>query len=253
MKKSLLVIDRGSREPDVGEELLKICSLVKEKAGYDYSNYCFLEVLPPNIEQGIRKCVENDSDSITIIPYFLYPGLKLKEAIKQSAQIAKNQNLRIAIARPLCYHYLLTQLIRERIEQAKVEHNIQYADKNCDVLVIGHGSSDTRAREAFIYTIDTMRPFYQSVNFCFLELDEPTIEEGIRKVLLTQPKTMLIMPYFLHKGSHIKYDVINEVNLVLKKNNYNKAFMTKHLGVHAKLIDLILQRAEEVEKRTGIK
>ena len=82
LKRALLIVDRGSREPEVNQELSEICSLLKLKGNYDYSDYCFLEVLPPFIEEGIRKCVQNGSVFITIIPYFLYPGLKLKETVK---------------------------------------------------------------------------------------------------------------------------------------------------------------------------
>ena len=32
-------------------------------------------------------------------------------------------------------------------------------DKECDVLVIGHGSSDRRATEAFIFTINAITQF----------------------------------------------------------------------------------------------
>ena len=60
------MIDRGSREADVREELEDICSIAKRKGQYGYANYCFLEVLPPYIEEGIKKCLENGADFITI-------------------------------------------------------------------------------------------------------------------------------------------------------------------------------------------
>ena len=47
MKRGLLLIDRGSRENEVKEELEFICDKVKEKGKYDFLNYCFLEVIPP--------------------------------------------------------------------------------------------------------------------------------------------------------------------------------------------------------------
>jgi sirohydrochlorin ferrochelatase len=253
LKRALLIVDRGSREPEVNQELSEICSLLKLKGNYDYSDYCFLEVLPPFIEEGIRKCVQNGSVFITIIPYFLYPGLKLKETVKQSAIICKNQKLRIGIAKPLCYHYLLNELIIERINETKIKNNISLKDKECDVLIIGHGSSDKRAREAFVHTVGSLYQSYRSVNFCFLELDEPSIEKAITKIVSNGPKTILIMPYFLHKGSHIKHDVIQEVRSALVKNKFENAFLSRHLGVDDRLIQLVIQRASEVETRSGLK
>jgi hypothetical protein len=58
-------MDRGSRQPEVREELEDLCTIVKTKAGCYYTNYCFLEVVPPFIEEGIKKCQENGADSIT--------------------------------------------------------------------------------------------------------------------------------------------------------------------------------------------
>jgi len=253
MKRALLIIDRGSREPEVNQELSEICSLLKLKGKYDYSDYCFLEVLPPFIEEGIRKCVQNKSVFITIIPYFLYPGLKLKETVKQSAIICRNQKLRIGIAKPLCYHYLLSELIIERVTETKVMNNINLKDKECDVLVIGHGSSDIRAREAFLHTVSGLCQYYCSVSFCFLELDEPSIEKAITTIISNGSKTMLIMPYFLHKGSHIKHDVMQEVRSALIKNKFENAFVSRHLGVDDRLVQLVLERASEVERRSGLK
>jgi sirohydrochlorin ferrochelatase len=60
------------------------------------------------------------------------------------------------------------------------------------------------------------------------------------------------MPYFLHKGAHIKYDVITDVNAAVEKYRFKNIFMTKHLGVDEKLVDLIVERAREIEeKRIG--
>ena len=74
MKRGLLLIDRGSKEDEVREELRYICSKAKEFGGYHFSDYCFLEVVPPFIEEGMEKCFKQDLDALTIVPYFLYPG-----------------------------------------------------------------------------------------------------------------------------------------------------------------------------------
>ena len=249
MKKALLIIDRGSREPEVREELEDLCTIVKTKAGYYYTNYCFLEVVPPFIEEGIKKCQENGADFITVIPYFLYPGMKLKDSVRQSARICKIQKLNLVITKPLSYHSIMTQLIIDRINCIKKEKSIQYTDLECDILLIGHGSSDKNARDAFVYIVKTLIPFYRSVKFCFLELDKPNIHQGIKSMLENNPKVVILMPYFLHRGAHIKRDVISDVNEALKKYPFNNTFMTSHLGVDQKLIDLLIERARDVEEK----
>ena len=97
MRKAFLIIDRGSKEHEVREELLLISQKAKEKGGYVYSNYCFLEVIPPYIEEGIKKCINEKVDLITVMPYFLYPGMKLKDAVQKTAEITKKLKLKLTI------------------------------------------------------------------------------------------------------------------------------------------------------------
>jgi precorrin-8X/cobalt-precorrin-8 methylmutase len=182
------------------------------------------------------------------MPYFLYPGMKLKDTVRQSASIGQKMNLKMIITKPLSYHSILTDVVINRIHQLKTEQKIQYSDLACDILLIGHGSSDKNARNAFIHTVNALKPFYRNVNFCFLELDKPDIEEGIKNVIFqNDPKIILLMPYFLHKGAHIKRDIIININAALEKYRFQNVFMTKHLGVDEKLVDLIVERVKEVE------
>ena len=64
MKRGLLLIDRGSREKEVKQELEVICKKIKEKGNYKFCNYCFLEVIPPFIEEGINQSISHDIDEL---------------------------------------------------------------------------------------------------------------------------------------------------------------------------------------------
>lgn len=249
MRKALLIIDRGSKELEVQDELLKISNQAKEKGGYIYSNFCFLEVIPPYIDEGIRNCIKENVDLIIVMPYFLYPGMKLKDAVKKTAAISKEKQVKLVITKPLCYSEVLKFVIIDRLTKLKLLNDIRLQDKECDVLVIGHGSSDRRATEAFIFTINGIKHSYRNVEYCFLELEGPTIQEGINSIIKKNPKIVLIMPYFLHKGIHIKHDVINEVKTALKRHSFTNILIADHIGVDDNMINLILRRANEVEKR----
>lgn len=247
-----MIVDRGSREPDVSEELEQICSLVKRVTSYDYVGYCFLEVLPPFIAEGISLCMASGAGIITVMPYFLYPGMKLKDTVRQSAKMARDKKLKLVITKPLSYHPMMGQLVVDRIKRLKRNNSINYSDKECDVVLIGHGSSDRNAHDAFVYTANVIMPYYRNVHFCFLELDRPNIEEGIERALAGNPKVLLLMPYFLHRGAHIKRDVVKDVNAALEKYKFKKGFLGLHLGVDEKLVDIMIERAREVEKRVGL-
>lgn len=248
----MLLIDRGSREQDVKNELQDICSLVKERGDYYFSNYAFLEVTPPYIEEGIRSCVRRGAEFITIIPYFLYPGMKSKLAVKQSTKIASEMDFKYAITECLNYHLGFVDIVKDRIDEVKRKQSINLKDKECDVLLIGHGSTDRDARNAFIYIADSIRQNYRNVSFCFLELDTPNIEDGIKLSFANTPRVLILMPYFLHRGTHIKHDVKEEVSKAVRNSSSGKVYMAEHLGVDQKIVEVLIELAREVEKNYGV-
>lgn len=251
MKKAFLLIDRGSKENEVRDELRSICSMLLSRADYEYSNYCFLEVVPPFINEGIESCIDNGAESITVMPYFLYPGLKLKESVKIAAQICATKKIRVAITKPLTFHSIMAQITLERIRQVKLEHQIKYSNSNCDIMLIGHGSTDRNARQALIYVVHELKPYFRNVQFCFLELEQPNISEGFKLALQKYPDILILIPYFLHKGIHIKRDLNLDIRESVKKFRFSNAYLGRHLGVDEKIVDLLLERANEVEEKAG--
>ena len=107
-------------------------------------------------------------DTITVVPYFLYPGMKLKDAVKQTAHFTKFTTSKIVITKPLSYQPTISKIVLDRVNSLLDGKNIK--DQNYSLLLIGHGSSDRRARDAFLYTVKSLKNHFKYVNFCFLEL-----------------------------------------------------------------------------------
>ena len=85
-------------------------------------------------------------------------------------------------------------------------------------------------------------------NFCkMLEIEEPNIEQGIESCQKNNPEVLVIVFYFLHEGAHVKTDINNDLKPALEKSNLKTVCITKHLGTDEKMIDLIIERAKEVE------
>jgi sirohydrochlorin ferrochelatase len=247
IKRGLLLIDRGGREPEIKEELEQLCKMLKKESQYHYVGYSFLEVIPPYIEEGIFRCLAVETNSITVMPYFLYPGLKLKNSVTKTAKIAYDKKINVIITKPLSYHDTLRILLMDRIQAVKRKHNLAQHNSLCSILVIGHGSSDKGARAAFIFTVNQLKPHFKLVNYCFLELDNPRIKDGIKNTIRNDTNVMIIVPYFLHKGSHIKRDVMNDINSTLEGEEFKNIYIAEHFGADPKLVDLVLERAKEAE------
>ena len=247
MKRGLLLIDRGSREKEVKEELEIISRRVKEKGNYLFSDYCFLEVIPPYIEEGVDEAIKNEIDSLTIVPYFLYPGKKVKAAVNQVIKFQSKTDVKFVITKPMTMHETLTNLVDNRIKSALKENNNDTLPKNVDVLIIGHGSKDPNAHLSIKYVVEGLISKYRNVNYCFLEIEEPNIAQGITSCEKNNPEVLVIVFYFLHEGAHVKRDIYEDLNPALEKSNLKNVFITKHLGADEKMIDLIIERAREVE------
>jgi sirohydrochlorin ferrochelatase len=248
MKRGLLLIDRGSREVEVKDELRYICSKVKEWGRYQFSDYCFLEVVPPFIEEGMEKCFNQGLDALTIVPYFLYPGKKVKLAVNKVVEIASKSNLLIKIAKPITLHRSLLDIVHSKINDIIAKNKIALSRKEIDVLLIGHGSKDPNAKTSLQFVVDGLRDAYRNVTCCWLEIEEPNIKQGIESCTKNKPKILIIVPYFLHKGAHVKRDIHEDLNPAIEKSGIDNIFVTKHLGTDDRLIDLVIERAMEVEQ-----
>lgn len=247
MKRGVLLIDRGSREKEVKEELDFICKKVKEKGNYVFSNYCFLEVIPPFIEEGVKKCLQHEIESLTIVPYFLYPGKKVKAAVNDAIKLQSETNVKFVISKPMSMHKTMSELVENRVKSALEKNNVSLSNNKVDVLIIGHGSKDPNAQLSIQYVVDNLINTYRNINHCFLEIEEPNIQQGIEKCQKNNPEVLVIVFYFLHKGAHVKRDIYEDLNPAIDKSNLKKVLITEHIGTDEKMIDLILERAREVE------
>lgn len=247
MKRGLLIIDRGSKEPEVKAELSLICESVKQKGNYAFSDYCFLEVVPPFIEEGISKCLERDIDSLTIVPYFLYPGKKVKAAVTEAAKMQAGTDVKFVFTKPVSMHEKMVEITESKVAKALAENNIALPKEKVDVMIIGHGSKDPNARLSIQYVADRMAAHYRNVDYCFLEIEEPTIEQGVQKFDGLKPQVLVIVFYFLHEGAHVKRDIFQDLNPALEKSGIKNYVITDHIGTDEKMIDFIILRAREVE------
>lgn len=247
MKRGLLLIDRGSREREASEELEAICAAVKSRGNYTFADYCFLEVEPPYIEDGIEKCLKSDIESLTIVPFFLYPGRKVKNAVTDVMKFQKSTKVKFVVTKPMSMHNTLIDLVENRIKASLEDNNISTPKDETDVLIIGHGSKDPNAQLSMNFIVDGLRNNYRNVDRCWLEIEKPDIAEGIRAVEKNNPKILVIVFYFLHEGAHVKTDINNDLLPALENSSLDKVCITKHIGVDEKIIDLIIERAKEVE------
>lgn len=249
MRRGLLIVDRGSREREAYQELEEITQNTKVRGGYDFADFCFLEVLPPYIDEGMKKCLAQGLDTLTIVPYFLYPGKKIKAAVTYIMTYQNHTNTKFLITKPMTKHPAMVNLVDRRITQALRRDHIQEDRSHTDVLIIGHGSKDPNAQLSINYLVDELRHTYRNVYRCFLEIEQPDIEAGIQTCEANDPHTLAIVFYFLHEGAHVKRDINADLKPALERSALQRVCITRHIGADDAMVNFILERAGEVEDR----
>ncbi len=247
MRRGLLIIDRGSREKEAHDEMRVITQRAMSGGQYDYADYCFLEVLPPFIDDAMKKCLTQKLDTLTIVPYFLYPGKKVKVAVRDAMKYQEKTEIKFLVTRPMSMHPTMVQLVDNRVQAALLEYGHTIPRQDTDVLIIGHGSTDINAQMSINYVVKNLQQTYRRVSRCFLEIEQPDINAGIQSCQKDNPKVLAVVFYFLHEGAHVKRDINADLLPALEKSTIQNVCITKHLGTDDKMINLILERAREVE------
>lgn len=71
---ALLLVGRGSRDPDSNSEVHKIARLLWEGRAYGWVETAFYSLTTPNISAGIERCVRLGAKRVVVLPYLLFTG-----------------------------------------------------------------------------------------------------------------------------------------------------------------------------------
>lgn len=112
------------------------------------------------------------------------------------------------------------------------------------LLMVGHGSRNPKGRQdlidfATIYQkLDTSRPVIP----CFLELTEPTIQEGVDQCIDRGYTDISVLPILLFAARHNKFDVTNELDRAKARHPQLTFHYGRHFGITPAILDLWKQR-----------
>lgn len=117
------------------------------------------------------------------------------------------------------------------------------------LVIIGHGSRSKDAVDAFFQVVEIVRSKgdFEIVEGAFMELSAPPIPEVVAKVVGTGVKEVILVPYFLYEGIHIKEDIPQLIEEISKKYSGIKLKLARPIGVESVLADILLARAKAIE------
>lgn len=113
------------------------------------------------------------------------------------------------------------------------------------LLIVAHGSrreaSNQEVRELAIKMSQINAGSYDSIQAGFLELAEPSILEGLIKLINNGATHIDVFPYFLSAGRHVSEDVPEQLKIVQQQWPDIKINLKPYLGSNNALPELILE------------
>jgi len=74
----LLVVGRGTNDPDANSNIAKIARMLSEGMGFGWAEIAFSGVANPLVEPGLRRAARLGFRRIVVFPYFLFTGVLVK-------------------------------------------------------------------------------------------------------------------------------------------------------------------------------
>jgi len=117
------------------------------------------------------------------------------------------------------------------------------------VLLVDHGSRRGEANAVLEELAARLRARLPDriVAFAHMDLAEPTIAQGIAACIEKGATEIVVHPFFLTPGSHSSQDVPRLAHAALTAHPQVALRITPTLGMHEKLVDVVLERVLESE------
>jgi len=115
------------------------------------------------------------------------------------------------------------------------------------LLLIAHGSRQDEANADLHDVVGEMRQRgdYAVVEGAFLELAKPTIEEASARCIAQGAGGVILLPYFLSAGVHVRKDLTAICRKLAKNYPHVEFRLAEPLGPHPLLLEIVAQRARE--------
>jgi sirohydrochlorin ferrochelatase len=115
------------------------------------------------------------------------------------------------------------------------------------IILLGHGSKVADAGRDMERVAAGLRERHRHavVEICYMAHALPDVSEALTKCAARGAKEIIIIPYFLHVGQHMRADVPELLREKLRALPDVKVVLGKNLGFDDVLVDLVEKRIHE--------
>ncbi|MGW7663003.1 sirohydrochlorin chelatase [Streptomyces sp. NPDC054756] len=129
---TVLLVGRGSTDPDANAEVHKAARLLWEGRGYAGVETAFVSLAAPDVPAGLDRCARLGARRIVVLPYFLFTGILPDRVRRQTEEwAAAHPETEVRSADVIGPEPELLDLVWERYEEA-VRGDLRM---NCDSCV----------------------------------------------------------------------------------------------------------------------
>ena len=126
----LLVVGRGTNDPDANSSVAKVGRLLWEGMGFGWGAIAYSGVAHPRVTAALERCVRLGFSRIVIFPYFLFTGVLVKRIYGEvDAVAAQHPGIQFLKARYLNDHPLVLESFADRVREIETGST----DMNCRV------------------------------------------------------------------------------------------------------------------------
>jgi sirohydrochlorin ferrochelatase len=117
------------------------------------------------------------------------------------------------------------------------------------LLLIAHGSREEEANADLYHAVEAMRRHgrYAVVEAAFLELARPTIPEGVARCVEEGARCVILLPYFLSAGVHVRRDLAGLRQTFAETHPGVEFRLAEPMGRHPLLLEVVADRARAAE------
>jgi sirohydrochlorin ferrochelatase len=120
LKPAVLLVDHGSRRPEANALTDWLADALRAREPGRVVRVAHLEVLGPDIAEGVDACVADGAREIVVLPVFLAPGRHVLEDVPREAREAGRRHPDVSVrvaAEPLGTHPKLVEILLERLDR----------------------------------------------------------------------------------------------------------------------------------------
>ncbi len=117
---AILLVGRGSSDPDANSDLFKAARLMSEVYGVENIEACFISLARPSVPEALDRLTHFRPKRILVIPYFLFAGVLVDRIHSQARQWnIDNPTYDLFLANELGASDVLVDIAIERVLEAE--------------------------------------------------------------------------------------------------------------------------------------